>query len=677
MESIIEGIEKIYNLLEGKYKKDILEEAIMDRIVEIIWEYNMFSRNYLTDICSSLVKEIDYNTIRDILLAEIPGQAFKSPNLLPVAYEYIMQKSSKKKKYSIYYTPEWLIDYIVNKSFIFIKSSVDSIKNIKILEPSCGCGTFLIYIFDLLYELYKVRYKVSPKEAAKYILENTLYGVDIDEKAIKYCRYALLQKCLQETGEKYIDINMNLSTLDFTKDNDIDNIRFDLVIGNPPYLENRGINKYYNKAYLKVKYNTAVGRFDIYSIFIEKSVMLLKNNGILSFLLPGSLLSNNNFKVTRKFIIDNTCLYEITSLGDNIFRDVGMNMAIIILNKKQNIQNKHKVLCKNISLSNQKKTDLFSNNYKTVLQKYYNSLLNYVFDIDSSDLTFKIRENIYNSDYSHINDVCEVIAGIATGNIRNKLLTRENNEKTTRKVVEGKNVYNYYLQWTGLYIKDNKSLIDKEKGEYATFMRKEFIYNEKILIRQTADRFICAYDDQNYYLLNTLYSLIIREEYRNQVKLKYILALLNSKFYSFLYRSLIREKGKLFPQLKIFHVQYSPLIIPPKSVQNKFVKKVNYIISKYDKLNSEKNIKEKEIYRLQIDIEALRNSIDYMVYKLFNLSFKEIQEVEKEMGKSPIKNEKKTVIYPDIIKNELSLCKDIIQVADKFKINPNVIYEMI
>ena len=158
-------------------------------------------------------------------------------------------------------------------------------------------------------------------------------------------------------------------------------------------------------------------------------------------------------------------------------------------------------------------------------------------------------------------------------------------------------------------------------------MRREFIEKEKILIRQTAHRFICSYDDEGYFLLNTLYSLILREEYKDKIDLKYILGLLNSKFYSFLYKSLIREDGKLFPQLKIFHIQHSPLIIPSMDIQREIRKRVDDIINikkDYNNIND-------EISRLKID--KLEDEIDYYIYEIFNLSKEEIAQVEYDFIK--------------------------------------------
>jgi len=309
-------------------------------------------------------------------------------------------------------------------------------------------------------------------------------------------------------------------------------------------------------------------------------------------------------------------------------------MAIILLSKRKSSSNKIK--CINISQSDEKSLDIKKEeNEKRVKQSYYTTTLRNVFDIDSSEETFRLREKILHKDYNKINDYCEVIAGIATGNIKDKLVLKDKVDPRARKLLIGKDINEYSYQWSGLYILDDKSIIDKSNGEYATFMRREFIYDKKILIRQTSDRFICAYDDENYHILNTLYSLIVRPNYQEDIDIKYILGFLNSKFNNYLYRTLVRESGKLFPQLKIYHLQNSPIKVIEKSSQKDVVKLVDLIMSNCKDLNNASNIKDK--YRALIKNLTLKEKLDNMFYEIFSLTKADILEVEREMGK-PINN---------------------------------------
>ncbi|MTI69750.1 MAG: hypothetical protein FH751_05770 [Firmicutes bacterium] len=614
-------MKSLFNTL--KKNKSNNESEVMKAILIKIWDYYGFNYKYL-DFSYELIEHLRKSEIYESL-EKLDNEIWKDEYLLVRAYEFIVNRK-KQEKFSIYYTPKWLVSYITKGTLVNI--DIENIHNIKILEPACGSGSFLIYTFDFLFNIYSKNKSLNKLEIIKKIIENNLYGVDIDKEALKFCEYSLKIKILKKLN--YLpDISMNLFKKDYLIKEFFNKIKFDYIIGNPPYLENRRINKYFDKKYLKKNYLTAIGRFDIYSLFIEKSLNLLKDKGVLGFVLPASLFSNNNFYETRKLILNKSKINELINLGEHIFEDVGMNMAIIIISKSNNKNNLIK--CKSVVGIKDKKKNINNKYFRYINQKYYYNIIKNVFDINSNERTFKLRERIYYDNYIKINDVCEIVAGIATGNIRNKLLVNEKKNKNAKKVLRGKDVDYYIHTWSSLYIIDDKSIIDKNKGEYATFMRKEFITKEKILIRQTANRFICTYDSCGYYLLNTLYSLIIRDEYNEKLNIKYILALLNSKFYSFLYRSLIREKGKLFPQLKIFHIQSSPIKLISLKKQETFIKHVDNILNiKEEKLNAglttESDIRGREI-------KKSLNKIDSLVYELFNLTREEINEVELEMDK--------------------------------------------
>lgn len=621
MKPLLATIDNIYDLYSKKSYSNVEDDVINSAILLIMKCHGIEDediRKIEMDELLKVYKGEAYDYLQDIEFKEF----WQSKMTLLKLYEYIAEKKGdKKERLGIFYTPEWIVKYMVDNSIGEFLLNCNALENLKILEPACGCGVFLLYLFDVLFLLYSKKTKYSCADICKYIIENNLYGIDIDFKAIEICKCLLIIKVFTITGKIY-NFNFNLSAKDFLKESSIEKDFFDLIIGNPPYLENRKLNKYYDKEILKKKYCTAVGRFDIYSLFVESSISLLKKGGCLSFILPGNLLSNNNFFSIRKFILDNTSIMRIINLGEGIFEDVGMNMIIISMYKyKPKIDGL--IMCKNVSNSHNKEKDIEFEKYNMVPQKFYQNTLLNVFDIDSSYDTFKLRERIYNENPLRIKDVANVVAGIATGNIRKKLLKRDKSNKHARKVLEGKNVQRFYHQWSGLYFIDDKSLVDKKNGEYATFMRNDMINQEKIIIRQTADKFICSYDNEGYYILNTLYSLVIKNKWSNILDIKYVLALLNSRLFNFLYTTLIREEGKLFPQLKIFHIQHSPINIPDKSIQQKISSVVDEIILLNKEMNTE-NIEDRvNIYQYKKRKESLKLLLDEMIFEVFGLTEKE------------------------------------------------------
>lgn len=662
MNRIFKAIDKTLEKFNGVYSQSKLESIIINSIISLVTDAINYESN---NIDNRKIKQIRY-----FLKQQLSNVDLSNEDIIMYSYEYINENKSKREKYGIYYTPKWIVKYIVDSIMNELIKNKKDISKIKILEPACGCGNFLLYVFDKIFYWYKNNTTLADKIIVRQIIEENLYGVDIDSEALKIYEILLSIRAYKKTGlvDKF---HLNLLNTDFLKKHRFDSLDFDVILGNPPYLENRRINKYFDKDYYKKEYLTAVGRFDLYSLFIEKSINLLKKQGKLGFIIPGNLLSNNNFSLVRKFILDKTCINEIVYLGEGIFRNVGMNMAIIILVKSnKGFDNIIKCLKGRENLDNGLKP-----RYRYIPQKNYTKTLKNVFDIESSDITFKIRERIFSNEYLKINDICEVVAGIATGNVRKKLITRNKNIPNAKKVLKGKDVFTYCYKWSGDYFIDNKDLIDKSKGEYATFMRKEFIHNEKILIRQTADRFICAYDNNGFYILNTLYSLILRQDYQNKISLKYVLGFLNSMFNNYLYKTLVRENGKIFPQLKIFHIQNSPIKICENNIKEKIETLVDKIIfHKIKLINSD--IDQENIYRIQIKIELLQNKLDDIIFKVFNLSEEEIQDIKRELGQSPIEYEIQKHFNLNAVKEDIKKYGNIIKVCKKHKVNPLCLYDV-
>ncbi len=628
MKPLLATIDSIYNLYSSKSYSKIEDDIIYSSILLTMKEHGI-KQEHIRELKMDKLLKVSQCKAYSLLECNELKEFWQNGTTLLRIYEYISgRKDDKKEQFGIFYTPEWIVKYMVNNSMQEFLLNHD-FETIKILEPACGCGAFLLCLFDILFDLYSEKTKYSSVHICKYIIENNLYGIDVDSKAIEICKYLLMLKVFKRTG-KLILFNFNLWIEDFLKTTSIERNFFDLIIGNPPYLENRRLNKYCDKEYLKENFITAVGRFDIYSLFVENSVLFLKEGGILHFILPGNLLSNNNFSQTRKYILDNSMITSIINLGEGIFEDVGMNLIIISM-CKSTVEINDLILCKNISNSENKKRDIELVPYNKIPQRFYRNTLLNVFDIDSSNDTFKLREKIYNNSSLKVKDVADVVAGIATGNIRKKLLTRNNGKLYVKKVLEGKNIQRFYHEWSGLYFIDDKNLIDKQNGEYATFMRNDMIHGEKLIIRQTADKFICSYDNEGYYILNTLYSLIIRDGYENLLDIKYLLALLNSKLFHFLYSTLIREKGKLFPQIKIFHIQHSPIRIPNESIQQEMRKVVDEIIFLNKKINDNNRLDKTNMPEYKKRKETLSGLLDDMIFGVFELTAREIEVINNEI----------------------------------------------
>jgi hypothetical protein len=150
---------------------------------------------------------------------------------------------------------------------------------------------------------------------------------------------------------------------------------------------------------------------------------------------------------------------------------------------------------------------------------------------------------------------------------------------------------------------------------------EKLIIKPKILIRQTADKIIGTFDDSSYYPIDSIHMLTLIDDVdRNEqiLRLKYYLAILNSKFYEYLYQSKLDERGKVYPQVKKISIEDLPI-----PITNELITKI--IASHVDKIMT---IKMKD---RTTNTSPLESKIDIMVYKLYNLTYEEVKIVDPDI----------------------------------------------
>lgn len=333
-----------------------------------------------------------------VLPAEILGNVYeqflgKVIRLTPSHQAKVEEKPEVKKAGGVYYTPQFIVDYIVENTVgtLLKGKTPNKVSEIKILDPACGSGSFLLGAYNYLLKwhlnyysgqdkkrlsdkLYKGRddeYHLTIQEK-KRILLNNIYGVDIDPQAVEVTKLSLLLKVLEgenkdalESQQKLFqeralpDLENNIKCgnsligpdiyeLELTSE-DIGRINpfdwddefpgidgFDAVIGNPPYLRIQGLQEYFGDqiTYFTDNYQSAVKRFDIYLLFIEKGFNLLAENGFLGYICPHKFLNSDFGSGIRQFLIDNNALNSFVSFGNNlVFKTASTYTGILLLSK--------------------------------------------------------------------------------------------------------------------------------------------------------------------------------------------------------------------------------------------------------------------------------------------------------------------------------------------------------
>ncbi len=275
----------------------------------------------------------------------------------------------KRKQQGIYYTPEFVVDYIVKETVgRFIKEhSYNDIFNIKILDPACGSGSFLIRAYDELLHYHARQQGKSPAELDQLerrpILLRNIFGVDLDRQAVEITRLSLLLSCvakreiLPSLKDNIREGNSLISGTEeelrhyfgddwqdkkrFNWGQEFEDIManggFDVVIGNPPYVEFKRLPSDI-KAALEAKFQSARGKYDIYIPFLEQGIRLLKPGGYLGFICPTMFMKRDYGKSLRSFLINNSTLRSFVDFADNqVFGEATNYVGIFIFQKISNI----------------------------------------------------------------------------------------------------------------------------------------------------------------------------------------------------------------------------------------------------------------------------------------------------------------------------------------------------
>lgn len=301
----------------------------------------------------------------------------------------IEERPEAVKAGGIYYTPTHIVHYIVDATLdpLVNGKSYAELKKLRIIDPACGSGSFLIAAFEKLVMAAADWFNRNPEKAKgagcvpvgsgwrlslaqkRDLLVHCIFGIDLDHQAIEVAQLSLFLKLLEEetassthAGQKEIEqallpslayniINGNaLVDVDFY-DGDLfpDNalrIRptplkrtfpkvfeaggFDAVVGNPPYLFITELSEE-EKNYFQRRYRSTEYRFDIYGLFIERAVTeVLREGGRLGYIIPHTLLANDSFTKLRKLLLKSAYLDEVLDIGPGVFQKAKNETMILV-----------------------------------------------------------------------------------------------------------------------------------------------------------------------------------------------------------------------------------------------------------------------------------------------------------------------------------------------------------
>jgi type I restriction-modification system DNA methylase subunit len=327
----------------------------------------------------------------------------------------VEEKPEVRKAGGVYYTPTYIVDYIVKNTVgkivgaahcgrpdegthggvpLHNQLSPKQISKIRILDPACGSGSFLLGAYQYLLDYHRDWYQKGGSQKhtkeiyrgyggqwyltiqeKKRILLNNIFGVDIDPQAVEVTKLSLLLKVLEGESQDTLDRQMKLfkeralpdlgnnikcgnsligpdfhqgrqmNLLDsedtyrinpFDWENEFPDIMrqggFDTVIGNPPYVRQEGLGE--AKIYFLSHYKTFRPTADLYVNFIERGIGLLKKTGLFGMIVSNKWLRAAYGKPLREFLSHNTSVLEVVDLaGLPVFAKATVRTIILICSR--------------------------------------------------------------------------------------------------------------------------------------------------------------------------------------------------------------------------------------------------------------------------------------------------------------------------------------------------------
>ena len=393
---------------------------------------------------------------------------------------------------------------------------------------------------------------------------------------------------------------------------------FDIVIGNPPYgADIQKEFKKYDSLYHEVIYNYG----EIYKMFYKNGLDQIKATGVLAFITSNTFISQPRFFDIRKFIFSKYSIDSLVNLGLNVFSEnvvVPVCLCFISNNKSDvinfaDLSNDSKFIghFDSITFDKLSKHAILSSKDMSLYQiiKPTTSASD-----SGSDLTF--------DDILEIKDAGIQYHGSGIG-LKNKggndlyerIFSPNRNEfKRNEPTWYGKLIESYYIVAnTNEYFNlDYKGVL--KSNESVSFSKKAFQEKNKILWRQTAPRLIATIDYNGKWFRNTIQCAWVKKHWQEKISLEYCLAICNSSLTSFYYNQIVREAGRVFPQVKLKHVKKLPFVVADKNHQKNISNLVSYLLTT--------NIKQSDIKLL------FKKIIDAMVFELYFPDHMEEKEID-------------------------------------------------
>jgi adenine-specific DNA-methyltransferase len=648
------------------------------------------------DICENLAhinSPYDFNAIPIHILGSIYERFLGKVIVATDKRVKVEEKPEVRKAGGVYYTPEYIVRYIVQNTVgkLIARKTPDQITKMRFADIACGSGSFLLGVFDLLLKYHGHYFNENPSKARKgdyikhngkfylslhkkrEILLNNIYGVDIDAQAVEVCQLSLYLKLLQEETEastqQYLldfehtakmkkllpDLSKNIvcgnsligtDILDgelFSTDEErkLNPMNFEDAF--PEVMRHGGFdaivgNPPYGGSlseaesdYFHTRFRFQDYQLDTYMLFLERAISLSSLNGYVGLIIPNTWLLNLFSSKIRQHIFSDIKVDNIVHYRHRVFPKVTVDTQVTIF-QKATPPDAHKA--KVTIVEKDDGTDWYEIP-QVWWRKGGGKPVNIFARPEREEFANRLRQ------LPLLDDICVITQGAKPFQVG------KGKPPQTRRIVDEKPFVSgrkkdktFRPLLRGSLIRRYQILWNRDSwisfGDWLAEPRYSAQYDApaKIVIRQTGDSLMATFDREQFIVRDNLYTIVPKTR---QCDPRFILALINSRLLNWFYQNVLNpEKGEALAQVKRGHLAELPIAKPDlskpadKSRHDEMVAKVEAMMEAKKQLAKAQTDKDKTYYENKC--AALDRQIDQLVYKLYDLTPEEIEIVEKSAG---------------------------------------------
>ncbi len=620
-----------------------------------------------------------------VLPADILGQVYeqflgKVIRLTAGHQAKVEDKPEVKKAGGVYYTPTYIVDYIVRHTLgkLLGKKTPRQAAKLRVLDPACGSGSFLIGAYQYLLDWHRDRYvengpakrrkelyrgpagdwRLTTSER-KRILLNNIYGVDIDPQAVEVTKLSLLLKVLEgETGETLkvqrrlfeeralpdladnvkcgnslvgsdysvksgrlpLEIHEGWRVNAFDWDSEYAHKTagsgFDAVVGNPPYVLLQSLDQPDVFRYLSRSFASAKYKIDMYQVFLERALTLASPGGYVGFITPNTYLRNKFARDLREFILENSQVEILRLFSYPVFAGASVDSALIILRRCARPDDGHAVtIVRSDSVLGR---DVTTVQFQREWRRHPELEFGLVGGTETASLLARIRACSF-----PLGKIADAYFGIQTRG-RDTVVQKRKLGRNPKPVVDGANISRYHLEPPREYLDFQKDVI-KSGGKQSVHE------SARLGVRQIGRHPIATLIPAGTYALNTIYNVYFTQP--SNYALLFVLGVMCSRVARWYWEQCFFDQKRTFPKIK-----KQPLLsIPLPTVDfddPRQRKRHGEIVRRVEEMLALKNdaagIRVSSARTsAQRQIDALDRRIDQLVYEMYGLSDKEIRIVEE------------------------------------------------